>query len=131
MFTFRGGRDVQTYPVSDDQAISEINESLGLGIEQFIAGKKIAMLNAPAKYLQEKNDKLAGLTTAITNDYKAALEEIQNLAPGYESSLWVIKGNDTPQPFGQAGPALVVSISQCWGQSLCSARKMCGSHSAS
>jgi len=89
MLTFRGGRDVQAYPVSDDQAVSEINESLGLGIEQFMAGKKIAMLNAPATYLQARNDKLSGLTADITNDYKAALGEIQNLAPGYENSLWV------------------------------------------
>jgi len=89
MLTFRGGRDVQAYPVSNDQAVSEINESLGLGIEQFMAGKKIAMLNAPAKYLQERNEKLAGLSTDITKDYKTALVEVQALAPGYENSLWV------------------------------------------
>jgi len=89
MLTFRGGRDVQAYPVSDDQAVSEINESLGLGIEQFMAGKKIAMLNAPAKYMQERNEKLAGLSADITKDYKTALAEVQTLAPGYENSLWV------------------------------------------
>jgi len=89
MLTFRGGRDVQAYPVSDDQAVSQINESLGLGIEQFMTGKKIAMLNAPATYLQARNEKLAGLSAAIDNDYKAALGEIQTLAPGYENSLWV------------------------------------------
>jgi len=63
MLTFRGGREVQGYPVSNDQAISEINESLGLGIDQFMAGKKIAMLNALATYLQARNEKLAGLST--------------------------------------------------------------------
>jgi len=89
MLTFQGGREVQGYPVSKDQAISEINESLGLGIEQFMAGKKIAMLNAPAKYLKDRNDRLAGLTTAIDKDYEAALGEIQNLAPAYANSLWV------------------------------------------
>jgi len=89
MLTFRGCRDVQAYPVSNKQAVSEINESLGLGIDQFMASKKIAMLNAPATYLQERNDKLAGLTTTINNDYKAALGEIQALTPGYENSLWV------------------------------------------
>jgi len=89
MLTFRGGRDVQAYPASNDQAVSEINESLGLGIEQFMAGKKIAMLNTPAKYLQARNTKLASLSAAIDKDYKAALIEIQNLAPGYENSLWV------------------------------------------
>jgi len=73
MLTFRGGRDVQGYPVSNNQAVSEINESLGLGIEQFMAGKKIAMLNTPAKYLKDRNDKLAGLTAAINKDYKVAL----------------------------------------------------------
>jgi len=86
MLTFRGGREIQGYPVSNKQAVSEINESLGLGIEQFMAGKKIAMLNAPATYLQ---DKLAGLSTAIKNDYDAALGEIQKLTLGYEDSLWV------------------------------------------
>jgi len=45
MLTFRGGREVQGYPVSNAQTISEINESLGLGIEQFMVGKKIDMLD--------------------------------------------------------------------------------------
>jgi len=54
-----------------------------------MAGKKIAMLNAPATYLQDRNAKLAGLSTAIKNDYDAALGEIQKLAPGYKDSLWV------------------------------------------
>jgi len=88
MLTFRG-RDVQAYPVSDNQAILEINESLGLGIDQFMASKKITMLNAPARYLQARNEKLSGLTNAIDKDYRVALEEIQKLALGYESSLWV------------------------------------------
>jgi len=68
MLTFRGGRDIQAYPVSDNQAVSEINELLGLGIEQFMAGKKIAMLNAPAKYLKDRSDRLAGLTATINKD---------------------------------------------------------------
>jgi len=89
MLTFRGGREVQAYPVSNDQAILEINESLGLGIDQFMAGKKIDMLNAPATYLQNRNNKLAGLPAKIKKDYDAALLEIQGLAPGYENSLWV------------------------------------------
>jgi len=89
MLRFRGGRDIQAYPVSDNQAVSEINESLGLGIEQFMAGKKIAMLNAPAKYLKDRSDRLAGLGAEISKDYKVALGEIQKLTPGYENSLWV------------------------------------------
>jgi hypothetical protein len=89
MLTFRGGREVQGYPVSNEQAISEINESLGLGIDQFMASKKIAMLNAPATYLQARNEKLASLSAKIKEDYDAALGEIQNLAMGYENSLWV------------------------------------------
>jgi len=89
MLTFKGGREVQAYPVSDDQAILEINESLGLGSDQFMAGKKISMLNAPATYLQARNERLAGLTTGIKKDYDAALEEIKKLAPGYKDSLWV------------------------------------------
>jgi len=43
MLTFRGGREVQAYTVSNEQAIVEINEALGLGIDQFMASKKIAM----------------------------------------------------------------------------------------
>jgi len=54
-----------------------------------MAGKKIAMLNDLAKYLQERSKKLAGLSADINKDYKAALGEIQTLAPGYENSLWV------------------------------------------
>jgi len=44
-----------------------------------MAGKKIDMLNAPAKYLQERNNKLAGLTATIKNNYDAALGKIQAL----------------------------------------------------
>jgi len=40
MLTFRGGREVQGYPVGNEQAISEINESLGLGIEQFMVVRR-------------------------------------------------------------------------------------------
>jgi len=90
MLTFRGGREVQEgYPVSNDQAILDINDFLGLGIEQFMAGKKINMLIAPATYLQARNEKLAGLNAKIKNDYHAALLEIKKLAPRYENSLWV------------------------------------------
>jgi len=89
VLTFRGGREIQGYPVSNDQAVSEINESLGLGIEQFMAGKKINMLNAPSDYLQARNEKLASLNTSIKNDHNAALKEIQGLSKGYENSLWV------------------------------------------
>jgi len=89
MLTFRGGRDVQAYPVSNEQAIVEINESLGLGIDQFMASKKIAMLNAPATYLQARNEKLAGLNADIKRDFEAAMEKIKELALGYENSLWV------------------------------------------
>jgi len=89
MLTFRGGREVQPYPASNDQAILEINESLGLGIDLFMAGKKIAMLSGPATYLQNRNDKLAGLPAKIKAGYDTALKEIQDLAPGYENSLLV------------------------------------------
>ena len=89
MLVFRGGRDVQSYPVSDDQAVAEINESLGLGIDQFMAGKKIDMLNSPAKYLKDRNDKLADLSKGIKKDFDDALAEIKILTPGYENSLWV------------------------------------------
>jgi len=47
------------------------------------------MLNSPAKYLQDRNEKLAGLSEKIKEDYEAALGEIQALAMGYENSLWV------------------------------------------
>jgi len=89
MLVFRGGRDAQSYPVSDNQAVAEINESLGLGIDQFMAAKKIDMLNSPAKYLKDRNDKLAALSKGIKKDFDDALGEIQTLTPGYENSLWV------------------------------------------
>jgi len=47
------------------------------------------MLNAPAEYLQARNEKLASLNTSIRNDHNVALQEIQTLAMGYENSLWV------------------------------------------
>jgi len=34
-----------------------------------MAGKKIDMLNAPATYLQNRNEKLAGLNAKIKKDY--------------------------------------------------------------
>jgi len=54
-----------------------------------MAGKKIAMLSSPATYLQNRNDKLAGLSAKIKAGYDKSLGEIQALAPGYENSLWV------------------------------------------
>jgi len=51
MLTFRGGREFQGYPVSDNQAILEINEALGLGIDQFMALKKINMLSMPQQHI--------------------------------------------------------------------------------
>jgi len=89
MLTFRGGREVQAYPVSNEQPISEINEALGLGIDQFMAGKKITMLTAPAEYLKERNNKLAGLNAGLKKDYDVALKDIQKFAEGYENSLLV------------------------------------------
>jgi len=65
----------------------EINDALGLGIDQFMGSKKIAMLNAPAEYLQNRNTKLAGLNADIKRDYDVELEKIKELAPGYENSL--------------------------------------------
>jgi len=44
-----------------------------LVIDQFMAGKKIAMLNGSAAYLQARNEKLACLSTKIKDDYDAAL----------------------------------------------------------
>jgi len=58
-------------------------------MDQFLAGKKIAMLSSPAKYLQERNTKLAALPAAIKKDYDAALLEIQQLETGYANDLWV------------------------------------------
>jgi len=90
MLTFRVGQEIQAYPVSNNQAFLEINESLGLGIDWFLAGKKIAMLNGPAAYLQNRNEKLAALPADIKKDYDDdALLKIQGLATGYENSLWV------------------------------------------
>jgi len=55
---------------------------LGLGIEQFMAGKKIDMLNAAATYLQARNEKLANLNTKIKNDFNEALVEIKKTCTG-------------------------------------------------
>jgi len=52
MLTFRGGREVQGYPVSNKHAVSEISESLGLGIDQFMVWQSRYFLYALIKKIR-------------------------------------------------------------------------------
>jgi len=52
LFQFRGG--VASYSVSDDQAISEILDALGLGMELYVNRKKLDMLKIPQPILSKE-----------------------------------------------------------------------------
>jgi len=56
LFQFRGG--VASYPVSDDQVVSEISEALGLGMELYVNNKKLDMLRDPSGYLEQRKSRI-------------------------------------------------------------------------
>jgi len=53
LFQFRGG--AASYPVSNDQAVSEISDAIGLGMELYVNKKKLDMLQNPSAYLEKRN----------------------------------------------------------------------------
>jgi len=75
LFQFQGGQAVGL-PASNDQAIGEIAESLGLGVGQYINKKKIQMLGNPVDYLTNRNDALATVGAATTDAYDAKLDTL-------------------------------------------------------
>jgi len=63
LFQFRGG--VASYPVSNEQAVTEISEALCLGGELYINMKKVDMLQNPSAYLEQRNKALLKAGTSI------------------------------------------------------------------
>jgi len=90
LFQFHGGRSALMLPASNAQAIAEINESLGLGLDQYVAQKKVEMLEDPLVYLNACNDALSTVITDIGTDYGNEIAAINNLIPaGYRDTPWV------------------------------------------
>jgi len=76
-------------PASNEQAIAEINESLGLGLDQYVAQRKVAMLADPLAYLT-RNTALGTVITNIGTDYGTEIAAINALVPaGYRDTPWV------------------------------------------
>jgi len=65
LFQSHGGRSALMLPASNEQAIAEINESLGLGLDQYVAERKVAMLTDPLVYLNARNTALGTVITDI------------------------------------------------------------------
>jgi len=79
LLQFHGGRSALMLPASNEQAIAEINESLGLGLNQYVAQRKVTMLTDPLAYLTDWNTALGGVITAIGNDYGNEVNAINAL----------------------------------------------------
>jgi len=90
LFQFHGGRSALMLPASNNQAIAEINESLGLGLDQYVAQRKVDMLTDPLAYLTERNNALDTVITDIGTDYGNEINAINALIPaGYRNTPWV------------------------------------------
>jgi len=90
LLQFHGGRSALMLPASNKQAIAEINESLSLGLDQYVAQRKVAMLTDPLAYLNARNTELGRVITAIGTDYGNEIMAINNLVPdGYKNTPWV------------------------------------------
>jgi len=90
LLQFLGGRSALMLPASNKQAIAEINESLGLGLDQYVAQKKVEMLTDPLAYLNACNTALGTVITEIGTDYGTEIAAINALVPaGYRNTPWV------------------------------------------
>jgi len=90
LFQFHGGRSALMLPASNAKVIAEINESLGLGLDQYVAEKKVAMLADPLAYLTAWNTALGTVITNIGTDYGNEIAAINVLVPaGYRNTPWV------------------------------------------
>jgi len=68
-------------PTSNEQAIAEINESLGLGLDQYVAEKKVTILTNTLAYLKARNVALGTVITDIGTDYTNEVNAINALVP--------------------------------------------------
>jgi hypothetical protein len=90
LFQFHGGRSALMLPASNEQAIAEIDESLGLGLDQYVAERKVTMLMDPLAYLTDRNMALGTVITNIGTDYANEIRLINNMVPdGYKNTPWV------------------------------------------
>jgi len=90
LFQFQGGRSALMLPASNKQAVAEINESLGLGLDQYVAERKVAMLADPLAYLNAQNTALGTVITAIGTDYTNEIAAINGLLPdAHKNTPWV------------------------------------------
>jgi hypothetical protein len=77
IFQFQGG--VASYPVSNDQAVSEISDALGLGMELYINNKKLNMLQNPSGYLKQRNKALQDRAANTQRVYGDALHNVVSM----------------------------------------------------
>jgi len=90
LFQFHGGRSALMLPASNKQAIAEVNESLGLGLDQYVAERKVTMLTDPLVYLNAWNMALGTAITEISTDYTNEIAAINNLVlSGYRNTLCI------------------------------------------
>jgi len=79
LFQFRGGQAVGL-PASNEQAVGQIAELLGLSVGQYLNKNKINMLGNPVDYLTRRNNALAGATT--TDTYNTKLDDLVDSIAG-------------------------------------------------
>jgi len=90
LFQFHGVRSALMLPASNKQAVAEINESLGLGLDQYVAERKVAMLRDLLVYLNARNTALGTVITDIGTDYTNEIAALNNLVlAGYRNTPWV------------------------------------------
>jgi len=90
LLQFHEGSSAVMQLASNEQAITEINESLGLGLDQYLAQKKVEMLNAPLTYLTNHNTALFAIITKIGTDFDTDFTNINNLLPDeHKNTQWV------------------------------------------
>jgi len=80
LFQFQGG--VVSYPVSNDQVVSEISGALGLGMELYINKKKLDMLQNPSVYLKQRNKALQDKAANTQRLYGDALHNVVSTVAG-------------------------------------------------
>jgi len=77
-------------PASNELALAEINGSLGLGLDQYVAQRKVAMLTDWLVYLTTRNTALGTVITEIVSDYGTEITAINALLPdAYKNTPWV------------------------------------------
>jgi len=81
LLQFRGGR-VAGLPASNEQAIGEIAELLGLGVGQYLSRKKVQMLGNPVDYLTRRNTALAAVGATTANTYDTKLDDLVDSIAG-------------------------------------------------